>query len=210
MFLVNERTKIKNRIHNIITRNNLTNPGVTDIFGKYGIAWLKGLELPQEEAMLLTEHLEFLEVIKKRVSKMDRFLNRLFKEDEDVNLLKTIPGIWNVFSIIIKLEIGNIRRFSTREKFHSYAGLIPSTYSSGDRLYHGHLLKRSNKYLRWALIEAAHTAVRVSPNFKKKYIKNSRKKNKKTAIIIAARTIASMILVMLKEREVYKEKKVAC
>ena len=37
----------------------------------------------------------------------------------------------------------------------AYAGLIPTTSSSGDKTYHGRLVSGCNKWLRWALVEAA-------------------------------------------------------
>ena len=51
------------------------------------------------------------------------------------------------------MEIADIGRFENVRKFHSYAGVIPSTHSSGDRTYHGRIVKEGNRWLRWAAVE---------------------------------------------------------
>jgi hypothetical protein len=44
-------------------------------------------------------------------------------------------------------------------KLCSYAGLIPTTYSSGGKTFQGKITKQGNRWLRWALIEAAQRAI---------------------------------------------------
>jgi len=36
-----------------------------------------------------------------------------------------------------------------------FAGLVPSTYSSGDKIAHGRITKQGSKWLRWTMIEIA-------------------------------------------------------
>lgn len=83
-------------------------------------------------------------------------------KDRDIELLKTIPGIGTFTAFLVKSEIDDISRFSSKGKLSSYAGLIPSTHSSGQRLHHGRIVKQGNKFLRWALTEATQTSVRCS------------------------------------------------
>ncbi|MEW5807107.1 MAG: transposase, partial [Acidobacteriota bacterium] len=53
----------------------------------------------------------------------------LREENPDVNC--------QYLAILIRYEIDEIERFSCAKKLYSYAGLIPSTYASGERTYHG-------------------------------------------------------------------------
>ena len=81
------------------------------------------------------------------------------KDDKRVNLLMTIPGI-NVYSAaVIISEIDDISRFPTKEKFASYAGLVPRQDQSGNRDIRGHISKRGPSMLRFILVNASHISV---------------------------------------------------
>jgi transposase len=65
----------------------------------------------------------------------------------------TIPGVNYYSALLIKSEIGGINRFPSAKQLCSYAGIIPSTYASGDKVSHGHIIKQGSKWLRWILAE---------------------------------------------------------
>lgn len=76
-----------------------------------------------------------------------------------MKLLKSIPGIGEFFARLIDAEIHDISRFRTPKKLAAYAGLVPSTYSSGGKTFHGKIIKQGNKWLRWAFVEAVAPAI---------------------------------------------------
>jgi transposase len=88
----------------------------------------------------------------------------LAKEDEMANLLMTIPGIGYYSALLIVSEVGDINRFLDSHHLCSYAGLIPSTHSSGGTTYHGSITKRGSKYLRWIMLECVHVHIRSNKN----------------------------------------------
>ena len=66
----------------------------------------------------------------------------------------------------IASEIGDIGRFQSPRKLIGYTGLSAQSYDqSGERDRRGPLRKNGPTYLRWALIEAAHVAVRCHPPY---------------------------------------------
>ena len=71
----------------------------------------------------------------------------LAKEDEMASLLMTIPGIGYYSALLIVSEIGDIDRFPDSYHLCSYAGLVPSTHSSGGITYHGSITKRGSTIL---------------------------------------------------------------
>ena len=75
----------------------------------------------------------------------------------------TIPGISFYSALMIKSEIGDILRFANANKLCSYAGLIPSTYASADKVRHGRITKRGSKWLRKTLVDAITSGSR-NPN----------------------------------------------
>ena len=47
--LLRQRTRAKNEIHAVLVRTLTVGPGVSDLFGKAGRAWLARVELPVDE-----------------------------------------------------------------------------------------------------------------------------------------------------------------
>jgi len=54
-------------------------------------------------------------------------------------------------------QVGDFSRFKTPEQLGSFAGLVPSSYSSGGRERNGGITKRGSPDLRWVMIEATNT-----------------------------------------------------
>ena len=123
-----------------------------------------------------------------------------------MELLKTIPGIGRFISFLLKSEVDSMDRFSSKEKFASYAGLTPSVHQSGNKSYTGKITKQGNKFIRWALTEAAQVAIVHSEYFRYYYSKAKAKKGTNSAIVAIARRIAEIVYVILKEKREYIEK----
>jgi transposase len=209
--LVRIRTQIKNKIHTIVDRNTdsysyLEN--MSDIFTKTGIKILRDTKICPTDYSILTGYLDLMDEINKKIKDIESQIDKKSIEDSDIELLKTIPGIGTFTAFLIKSEIDDIHRFTSKEKLSSYAGLIPSTHASGARLHHGRIVKQGNKFLRWALTEAAQTSVRCSEYFRYHYSKVRSRKNGNSATIAVARRMLEVIYAMLKENREYIEKPV--
>ena len=80
------------------------------------------------------------------------------------SVIMTIPGIGYINGGMILGEIGDIHRFSSPNKLLAYAGLDPSVYQSGNfQAKKTRMSKRGSKVLRYALVNAAHNAVKAMP-----------------------------------------------
>ena len=209
--LVRIRTQIKNKIHAIIDRNRDSYCGLenlSDIFGKTGKNILRDTKIGPIDYKILTGYLDLIDEIGKKIKDLESQIDKRSLEDREIEILKSIPGIGNFTAFLLKTEIDDISRFASKEKLCSYAGLVPSTHGSGERLYHGRIVKQGNKFLRWALTEAAQTSIRCSQYFRYHYSKVRSKKNANSATIAIARRMAEVIYVMLKEKREYIEKPV--
>ncbi|MEA1895554.1 MAG: IS110 family transposase [Euryarchaeota archaeon] len=58
-------------------------------------------------------------------------------------------------------EIGDIPFFETADQLTSWAGLAPSSHSSGRKVINGSIGKTGNRYMRGVLIQIAHAAVKT-------------------------------------------------
>ncbi len=206
VFLVRMRTRLKNRIHVLLDRRHIALPAISDIFGRQGTEYLKKVNLPGVDGLILKENLALLDHFNDLIKEAEREIQRLIGSDPRVNLLKTIPGFGATLAAVVALEIDDISRFSSAPKLASYTGLVPSTYASGGKIFHGRLLRMSNKWLKWAFVEAAWVAMRSSPYCKMFYESRKRNKGSHTAIIALARRISEIVWHVLSENREYQER----
>lgn len=203
--------KIKNIIHAVLARNNIDNSsfkGLTDKFGKKGKDYMRKMFLTGNDTAILNNYLDLLQEIEGKITTAESLIRGICREDEICKLLRTIPGIGDILAVTIRYEIDDIDRFVSSNKLCSYAGIVPSTYSSGKRTYQGKITKQGNKWLRWAMIEAAQRAPMRDRWLKNFYERISNKKGSKTARVAVARKLLKSIYSIWVERRPYYKKDV--
>jgi transposase len=159
LHLVKHRSSLKNRVHAILFQHGIPNPH-RDLFGAGGRYLLTRLELPEPWASTVAASLALIDRLDDEISACERELRRLGADHRYIPLLTTLPGVAWVLGYTIASEIGDISRFPSPRKLVGYTGLTPRVDQSGQRDRRGPLRKNGPNYLRWALIEAAHTAAR--------------------------------------------------
>ncbi len=199
-----QRTKVKNAVHSLLSKMNVENP-FTDPFGKAGISFLSGLELPEECRFILDGYLEVLSRLNGVIEGVESRVKDAHRNSHEAKLLSTIPGVGPVLSLTIISEIGDISRFRTAKQLSSHSGLCPSTSQSGGRVRHGRITRQGSRWLRWALVEAAIHAVSHPGPLRDYYLKLRRKKGGKVARVAVARKLSTYVFWMLKEGKPFSE-----
>ena len=196
IFLVKQKTKIKNKIHAELIKRGIEYK--RNIFTKAGREWLHSLKIPAIET-----YLSIMEKLEEEIKKMDKRLKEEEKKFKETELLKSIPGVSTFSALVILAEIGDVNRFPDEKKIFSYAGLVPSIHKSGDKVYYGHITKQGSKYLRWILVECARIHVRKCDSKITEFYRKLKRKGKheNVAIIGAARKLLQTIYYMLKKGE---------
>jgi len=118
----------------------------------------------------------------------------------------SISGIGPFFSVLILYEIDDISRFRDERKLCSYAGLVPSTYASGGKVFHGRITKMGSKWLRWALIEAAQTAIRSDSELHAYYQRLRVRKGTNAAKVATARRLLTIVYRLLCQKRFYEKR----
>jgi len=88
------------------------------------------------------------------------------------------------------------------KKLVGYSGLGAGVHDSGKEHIEKRITKSGRKELRWALVEAAWRAIRISPYWKEqyeKYLKRMRKPNQ--AIVVIARKLLVVVWHVLSKEE---------
>ncbi|MGA8848327.1 MAG: IS110 family transposase [Dehalococcoidia bacterium] len=207
-FMMVMRTRVKSRIHDLVD-SQLLPPDVLkakpiNLFSKKGMKWLTSLEWANEEDKKIVEsHLRVMEAINHEISITNDMVKQLYEKDRDAQLLATIPGIGVTLAMLISTEIDGIGRFSSVSKLCSYAGLVPSTHSSGGKTYHGKITSEGNRWLRWVLVEAAVPASYADAEIKERLDIFRKKKSANVAKTAIARWLIKVVYHVLKERRPY-------
>ena len=206
-FYVGTMTRVKNKIRVLLSQQKLElqeeASQVKNIFSKNGLIALGGLDLPSTDRDLLEGLLKIYGHLEKRIKDSDGLVEKLYSELREAQLISTVPGFGYFFSVLMATEIADIRRFESVEKLHSYAGVIPSTHSSGERSYHGKIIKGGNVWIRWAAVEAVYPACRKDFDIRLFYDKRARRKGANTAKVATARRLLTIIYRVLKDRRHY-------
>lgn len=202
--LVRIRSGIKNKIHALLDKEGIFPPPFSDLFGGRGIVFLKELKLPEIQRQNLDGYITLLEQLNQLVKEASKRIRQSVKEQPQARVLMTIPGISFLTSHLLLAEIGNISRFPSAQRLCSYAGLVPSIHQSGQHCYYGRLTKQGNKYIRWAMVEVAQTAIRNDENLRRWYLKLSVKRGKNKATVACARKLLVAIYHMLQRNQPYK------
>ena len=199
LHLVKHRSALKNRVHAILFQHGIANPH-RDLFGAGGRALLTRLELPEPWAATVEASLALIEELDEQIGRCEQELRRLGAHHRYIPLLTTIPGIAWVLGYTIAAEIGDIGRFGSQRKLVGYTGLTPRVEQSGERGRRGPLRKNGPNYLRWALVEAAHTAgrnPRYRPLVERMRARHGRPRGSKIAAIEIGRRLTEAIWYML-------------
>lgn len=200
-YFVRQRTALRNRIHRLLgAQHDLKLPQVSDLFGKKGMSFLERLELPAPAGLLLKQQLEMLRTVQLRIKEDEAALEGMIEKSFGYHHVLSLPGMGPILAAVVVSEIDDIARFKTAQKLCGYAGLCPTTSSSGGKTHQGRLMAHCNKWLRWGFVEAAWVAVGCSPYFGD-YYKRKRALGKKanTAIIATARRMARIAWQLLTE-----------
>jgi transposase len=170
----------------------------TNIFSEKWRKMLLGLDLARGEKRLLEALLKTYRHLETRIGQSTSFVEKLYEESREAQLIRTIPGFGKYLAVPVAVEIADVNRFVDAAHLHAYAGVIPSTHSSGDRTYHGKSLRAGSRWLRWAAVEAVWPGVRADFSLGNLFEPLARNKSANKAKVATARRLLTIIVNVLK------------
>ena len=195
--LVQNVTRVKNRIKGHLYYNGIELPRHSSHWSAKFIGHLNSLRLddgPAQDYLLLS--LEELRQDRERmVAVLQKLRHYACQPDREgvFRNLRTVPGVGFKIGMTLYAEIMDIRRFRSLDDLKSYAGLVPSTRSSGDTERVGGVTCRRNRYVRYAIIEAAWVAIRNDGALLATYNKLIARMTKQEAITRIAKKLLNRI-----------------
>lgn len=207
-------TRYKNKVKAILNFYGIEYPEefklVNNHWSSSFYTWLQGLKLKSENGnwtlqTYIQECLKAKEQKKMATNKV-RGLSKTGSYKLLSALLRTIPGIGLITSMIILTEIENINRFRRLDDLCSYIGLVPTTNSSGEKERIGEITNRGNKFLKGAIIESAWMAIRTDPELLYTFVRLKHRMEGNKAIIRVARKLLARIMYVLVNEKPYEIK----
>jgi transposase len=198
------RTRSKNEIHASLQRRLAPKPPCSDLFGVKGRLWLASLELPAEERESVDAAMRHVEFLDAEIAAVERLIAQQALSWPEIRRLMTVPGVNLVCAASFIAAVGNPNRFLTSRKLVAYLGLDPRVKQSGEGpARSGRISKRGSPMARWALVEAAWTAVLQPGPLHGFYERTKQRRGHGKAIVATARKLAVLFWCMLTRSEDY-------
>ena len=154
-------------------------------------------------------NLELIGLYDQIIKDIELYITKNAKEHNayDYYLIRSVPGIGKVLSLVILYEIQTISRFKTVRDFASYARLIRPRKQSAGKTVSCSNRKIGNAYLKWAFSEAAVLFIRESDQVKAYHEKLKNKNGKGKAMAILSHRIGRAVYFMLKNKQPFDMKR---
>jgi transposase len=118
-------------------------------------------------------------------------------------LLRTVPGIGEILSLVLLYEIHDIHRFPRVQDFVSYCRLVKCAKESAGKRYGTGGTKIGNAYLKWAFSEAVVLFLRDNPSGQKYLTRLEKKHGKGKALTVLAHHLARAVYDMFKRAKAF-------
>jgi transposase len=200
--LVTTATMIRNRLQSLLHKHNLyiSETGLQD-----QAWWQAQKNISSLEKMQIRQELSLLQEVEKLKEAVDEELQRQSTSSQwgkQAVQVMQLPGVGFVVAMTVLAAIGDISRFENAKQLVGYAGIGAGVHDSGKTHKEKKITKKGRRELRWAMVEAAWRAVRMSPFWKaeyEKHLKRMRKPNQ--AIVVIARKLLIAIWHVLSKEE---------
>jgi transposase len=141
-----------------------------------------------------------LRCLDEQVDLLEKTVLKQAKMKPDFEKLLTIDGIGKVLGMTVMYEVGTIERFEKVGCFASYARCVESKRVSNGKKKGSNNGKNGNKYLSWAFVEAAHSAIRYNERIRRFFQRKKAKRNATLAIKAVAHKLARATYHVLKDQ----------
>jgi transposase len=206
--LVGRRVAVQNRIRAIFVAQGLPAPRGAKAWSATGLSGLalqaKTIaECAPEELwrglldLALTEYRQ----IGALVAQAEARLDELGRQNAEVRLLQTAPGLGPRTAEVVAAYLHEPQRFRKAKQVSAYSGLVPRQHQSGEMDRHGRISKRGPALLRKLLVECAWCMVRYNAWARGFYLRltGGGQRRKKQAIVAVARKILVRSWAMLRD-----------
>jgi transposase len=164
-------------------------------------------DIRDHHRFLLRELLELIEVQDRAISRMEKEIERhLTPFEEQMERSEQITGVGRQILYVLMAEVGtDVTRFPDGAHISSWAGVCPGQNESAGKRKSGKV-RKGNRYLRAALVQAAHAVRRTRTYLGTRYRRLKKRRGSKRAALAVGHDILVIYYEMMKSGEDYQEK----
>jgi transposase len=138
------------------------------------------------DQLLSGEQIGLLGHLQESIARIEKHIVATVGEWTTFQRVQDVPGIGKILGLTIALETGDPKRFAGAGHFASYCRCVRSVRESNSRKKGENNRKCGNRYLAWALVEAAHFACQHDERCRRFYDR----KKQKTNPVVATKALA--------------------
>lgn len=209
--LMTEKVRLINAI-----RGFLSERGVFVTAGKWNLhkELPSILEFENEEITpmfrdVLYDLYEELKQVESRISKMDKRIDQIFKNNETCQRISKIEGIGPMTATALVAAVGDARNFKSGRHMAAWVGLVPRQHSTGGKSRLLGISKRGDVYLRTLLVHGGRSVAYKSlskEDSRSQWIKDKveRRGSNKAAVAVANKNVRIIWKMMVTGEEYRK------
>lgn len=202
--LVKQRTRLKNQVHAILSRNLVPTCPHADLFSGVGRKWLFKQDLPADEWRSVHALLRQLDFHGEELTEVETDIAIDALDDEVIERLMTIPGVNVTVAMSVTAAVGDFSRFESPDRLVSYLGLNPRVRQSGNGpATHGRITKAGRSHARGMLVEAAFSASRAPGPLRAFYKRVKDRRGFQIATVATARKLTVLCWHLINKQQDY-------
>jgi transposase len=186
--LVQTRTRIMNQLQALAM--NEGKRWKSRLWSKQGRAEFEKLALGPWASRRRSELLELLDRLNPSIEELTAAVEQEANKRPEALRLMTHPGVGPMTALAYVLIIGTPERFARGKQIGTYVGMIPTEDSSAGKQRLGHISKQGNSLLRYLLVEAAQSATRFNPHWRRRYMRLAMRRHRSIAKVAMGRRMA--------------------
>ncbi|MBD3274652.1 MAG: IS110 family transposase [Candidatus Marinimicrobia bacterium] len=171
--------------------------------------WLlaRGDMLKNVQRQAFADFIDIISLIERQRESLRRNIIAANRRDEFsavITMLKSIPGIADIWACIIAAEVGPFDRFPNADALEFWAGLTPDNKESAGRTQSGKITKAGSATLRWALCKAAVTLCKSDAGQEAARQRLIKRTGKAKANVAMGRRLLRIIYAMMRDGCLYE------
>jgi transposase len=197
---------VLNGIHKILRKHNLEQACPTKVFQTKKVRrWLTEIELPALDRLEMNLLLPHWDLLDEQLEAVEAKIAERAANDEQTQLVESMPGMGHYSALGIASRIGDIERFKRPDSLANYFGLTLSCRDSGEATQRlGSITKRGSKMVRYLLGQAVVKVLRFDGAMRAWFKRIKRRRGSKIARVAVMRRMVTILWYMLKRKQKYR------
>ena len=196
--------KLKNSMISYMKREGVYErlPKSEDNFSLTGRQAIRSLRFNDNRDLVIDTMMSRLQFLEAQCVPLEDEIRKAARQNYDVTLIMTIPGVNFYLASLISSFIGDVNRFPSDNHPASFMGIIPATRDSADVKRRGRISKDGPSIARWTLSIMVDDIIRYNDRIRYYYDSvKERTGSGKLAHVATMRKLTRMLYHMLTTRE---------